>query len=142
MVHGRHMACPHCGVGQDGQEVPVGLCPWRCSACGHINMARHQTCRGSPSGAGGAGTGASSGSGGPSCGHLRSITGGARAEFQGNDWVCPRCLEQVDGTDEKPPRMWPKVPMCRRCRGLKEDLDQVFGILLVRDFIEGFEFSS
>ena len=75
------------------------------------------------------------------CNHLRSITGQVGAEFQGNDWVCPKCLE-VALVAEKPPRMWPKVPMCRRCSGLRETVEQSFGVLLVKHFPSGTRFAS
>ena len=130
------------------------LCPWRCVGCGHVNAAWHRQCRGKPKGS--ASTGATSsaaaavGTGGPGadmaeaqvCGHLRSIAGVAGAEYQGNDWVCGRCWLEVQGTDEKPPRMWPKVPMCRRCRRLRADVEASHGVMLVRDLPEGTLFAS
>ena len=76
------------------------------------------------------------------CGHLRSIAGAVGAEYQGHDWVCGFCWHEVLGTGERPPRMWPKVPVCRRCKKLRAEVEASHGVTLVRDLPEGTLFAS
>ena len=114
-THGRHRACPNCQLDRLGHPVALGLCPWRCGECGHINTYKELACRGKNY---------------VGCGHLRSIVGGPRVEFTGDDWVCVPCIEH----GQQKVRMWVGKTECRFCHTAREDM---FGVTRVRDYPQG-----